>query len=277
MHIKSLRQSQGIGWLKAKVPMAGGGIILLILGLWASMALGLESNERTPGSSEAYQFLGQATPTPAYSVFIPRVIVEPVGQPISMPQDIKGVVYSKEGLPLAGLAVRVSSPGWEAFDSTRGDGSFQFTLNKGEYSLILVNRTSQPAFIVVDGNNRIKVEFWETLPGVTPTPNPTSKPSPTSTSLPTLEPSTPVSTPTITPTTTPEPWEIETPTPAKTRATATATPKTTPIANTRGRLSTGSLLPQISMNSWARPLLIGAGTMTMAFVIGLVVTILRRR
>ncbi|MBI2303121.1 MAG: hypothetical protein HYU86_00030 [Chloroflexi bacterium] len=121
------------------------------------------------------------TATPITSVFRPTVTVTPVGGTVPLPQEVRGAVVDRQGRGVTGALVRVSSPGWYADTPSGGGGGFVFTLGKGEFSIQLTDRPSEPAFIVVTGDTRIYVEFREILlsePTATPTPTPSATPTP---------------------------------------------------------------------------------------------------
>jgi len=234
-------------------------LLLLLAGLLCLAFGGKEGDALNPGP--AY-FVLEATPTPASSVFVPNVYTTIYGETLPVPREVVGFVYNKEGAPLPGIIVKVSSPGWEAFDATRGDGVFKFILTEGEFSIVLVDLVSQPAFIKVDDRTHIRIEFREVVRAPpTPAPCPTTTVTPTVTTTPTV---------TVSPTVTLTP-EFLTPVSIGLSPTSTPTPGSVPSTRTL------FLLPQVSLGPWVKTLLIGAGLSTVVFVLGIVVVFLRRQ
>lgn len=199
--------------------------------------------------------------------FVPRVVVTPLDQQGPLPQDVTGVVVDRYGNALPGVRVRISAAGWEAYDSTKGNGAFRFTLNEGRYSLQLPDRDSQPAIVQVDGWSTIWVEFKEVATQVTPPRTPTASPT-----------LTPTETPTPTPIAmTPEARLLPSPTAAATvRAVGTPGPSASPWATSTptGRSSPVSVL---SLEYWIQPLLYGAGLGAVIALLAAVIFVFRRR
>lgn len=242
-------------------------LLLLLAGLLCLAFGGPEEGISNPGAS---YFVLEASPTPTSSVFIPYVYTSVSKDPL--PRDIEGFVLDKNGAPLAGIRAKVSSPGWEAYDATRGNGLFKFTLTEGEFSITLPDVVSQPAFIKVDNKTSFRIEFREIV-GTTTTPTPISTPitktTPTVTTTPTI-----TTTPTVTTTPT------ETPTPSLTSPTViriSATPSVTPTPERGSSSSTRklSLLPQLSFGSWVKTLFVGAGLGAIVFVFSIILARLR--
>ena len=243
-------------------------LFLLLAGL---LCLAFGGREVSTSVPEASYFVLEASPTPTSSVFIPYVYTTVSKDPLSLPRDVEGFVYDKQGAPLAGIRAKVSSPGWEAYDATRGNGLFKFTLSEGEFSIVLVDVVSQPAFIKVDNRTYFRIEFRETVgTALPPTTTPTSKVSPTTTVTPTV-----TATPTVTttPTTTPTPGSL-TPTVIRISPTPSATP--TPVGGTGSSTRRLFLLPELSLGSWGRTFVIGAGLGATVFVLGIIAARLRR-
>jgi len=213
----------------------------------------------------------EASPTPTSSVFIPYVTTTISKDPLPLPRDIEGFVYDKQGAPLAGVRAKVSSDGWQAYDATRGNGLFKFTLTEGEYSIVLVDVVSQPTFIKVDNRTYFRIEFRETV-GTAPPPTttPTGKVSPTTTITPTV---TVTPTVTTTPTITPTPGFL-TPTVIRISLTPSATP--TPVGGASSSTRRLSFLPELSLGSWGRTFVVGAGLGAIIFVLGVIAARLRR-
>lgn len=236
---------------------------LLLAGL---LCLAFGGREESTSYPKASYSIMEASPTPTSSVFIPYVYTTVSPTPLSLPRDIEGFVYDKNGAPLAGIRAKVSSPGWEAYDATRGNGLFKFTLGEGEFSIVLVDVVSQPAFIKVDNRTSFRIEFRETVGGTpTPTFTPTTKVTPTITATPTV---------TATPTTTPTPVWI-TPTVIRISLTPYATP--TPVGGASSSTRELFLLPELSLGPWAKTLSIGAGLCTIIFILGIIAVRLRRQ
>lgn len=187
-------------------------------------------------------------------VFVPRVDIGPC--PDKCP-DVLGVVLDRNGRGLPGVWVRVTSEGgWEARTATRGDGSFYFTLTEGKFSVVLIDRVSQPAFFRVDGKTAIRIVFQEVASGATPTPvNPTPQP--------TLAPST----------STPPPGATLTPP----RPRGTPTPSVTPLSPlVPSPTPSGSSPPGLpGIDPWLSTFLAGIGLGAALFLGALIV--LRRR
>ena len=239
-------------------------LLLLLAGL---LCLAFGGREVSTSVPEASYSVMEASPTPTSSVFISYVYTTVSKDPLSLPRDIEGFVYDKQGAPLAGIRAKVSSPGWEAYDATRGNGLFKFTLGEGEFSIVLVDVVSQPAFIKVDNRTSFRIEFRETV-GTVPTPalTPTSKVSPTTTVTPTV-----TSTPTVTPTTTPTPGFL-TPTVIRISPTTSVTPTPAQGPSSTRKLS---LLPDLSVLPSAKTFFVGAGLGAIVFVLGMLVARLR--
>ncbi len=236
---------------------------LLLVGLLCLAFGGREGIASVRGASH---LAAEASPTPTSSVFIPYVYTTVSPTPLSFPRDVEGSVYDKQGVPLAGVRAKVSSPGWEAIDATRPNGLFKFTLTEGEYSIVLMDVVSQPTFIKVDNRTYFRIEFRETAgTAAVPTTTPTSRVTPTTSATATV-----TATPTVsaTPTTTPTPGFL-TPTVIRISPTPSATSTPTPTR----RLF---LLPELSLGSWGRTFFAGAGLGAIIFVLVIVAGRLRR-
>lgn len=193
---------------------------------WAVLTLAFSSLS-LPARPEIPLQPFQATPTPAPAIFLPQVIVSPrEGSPQS-PQDVEGFVSDKSGNGISGTMVRVASPGWEAFDTTKVGGIFRFTLTSGDFTITLVGQNSQPALVKVDPITRTQVIFRET-PLATPSSGFTPTPMVTITLTPTY---TLTHTPTPTATIMPETTVKIAPTPSRTPAPAILSPSPTPSSS----------------------------------------------
>ena len=246
-----------------------GGVSLLVafLLMWHSLA---SAKNSSPFSGPLGDLRTQETPTPAIPppVFVPDVIVTSLGDPAPGLQDVEGAVVDAAGNAIIGLRIRVASDGWEAYDTTKGGGTFKFTLSKGMFSMRVADRESSPAFFVLDGNTRVRVVFREVRSQPAPLTTPRS-PFDT-TPRPTQTPGTPLPTATDTATKTPE---IEVGTPVVVRPAAPAAP--TAIIP-RPKRST-PLLPTLSFAPWTGAFLVGLGLGVLVFLIGLVLALLRRQ
>lgn len=173
-------------------------------------------------------------------------------------QDVKGVVLSSDGKGLEGITVKVTSPGWQAFDVTKGGGTFKFSLTKGDFVVRLESVPSQDAKIVVDGKSEINIRFTE---------------SSVSTPTPVL--------PTVTATATVTPTMTSTPAPTRTPVLAIFTPvnsgfvstPTSVAASTAELRKTGN---DLSLEGGMRIFLAGAGFGLIAVCTALVVVVVRR-
>lgn len=143
-----------------------------------------------------------STPTPAFDFILVSAQQLSASNPLAATTDIRGTVLDKSGKPFPGVPLEIDSegsPAWSATTTSGQDGSFDFAVTHGKFTVYPLSGHPQRAVDLYTGADGVpgvynyqlvfKATFTGTIP---PTVVGTATPTPTSTLIPTWTP-TPIS------------------------------------------------------------------------------------